>query len=91
MKLTIDIDCSPDEARRFLGLPDVHEMQQSMIKEIQKKFTDNLASMDPEQMMKTWLPTGTEAFSSLEGFQKMFWSQAMSPAEPDKETTDGSE
>ena len=23
MKITIDVDCSPEEARAFLGLPDV--------------------------------------------------------------------
>lgn len=23
MKITVDIDCTPEEARRFLGLPDV--------------------------------------------------------------------
>ena len=25
MKMTIEVDCSPEEARRFLGLPDVEK------------------------------------------------------------------
>jgi hypothetical protein len=28
MKATIEIDCTPEEARRFLGLPDVTEANQ---------------------------------------------------------------
>ena len=29
MKVNIEVDCTPDEARRFLGLPDVAPMQQT--------------------------------------------------------------
>ena len=29
MKVTVEVDCTPEEARRFLGLPDVVPMQQA--------------------------------------------------------------
>lgn len=72
MKITIDIDCTPEEARTFLGLPDVKPMQEAMMREIEQRMTANLNAMDPESIMKTWLPAGIQGMEQL---QKMFWSQ----------------
>lgn len=75
MKITVDIDCTPDEARHFLGLPDVKPMQDAMMQEIQERMRANLQAMDPETMLKTWLPAGLQG---MEQMQKMFWSQMAS-------------
>lgn len=72
MKITIDVDCTPEEARTFLGLPDVKPMQEAMMREIQQRVSANLNAMDPESIMKTWLPAGIQGMEQL---QKMFWSQ----------------
>ncbi|MFP6777685.1 MAG: DUF6489 family protein, partial [Alphaproteobacteria bacterium] len=34
MKVTIDIDCTPEEARRFLGLPDLDKAHQATLEAI---------------------------------------------------------
>ena len=72
MKITINIDCTPEEARAFLGLPDVAPMQKAMMDEVQRRMSDNLKAMDPEQMIKTWLPVG---WQGIEQLQKAFWAQ----------------
>ncbi|WP_019645114.1 DUF6489 family protein [Novispirillum itersonii] len=72
MKISVDIDCTPEEARDFLGLPDVKPMQDAMMNEIQKQMTANLQAMDPETLFKTWLPAQVQG---LEQMQKFFWSQ----------------
>ena len=72
MKITIDIDCTPEEARAFLGLPDVAPMQSEVMAEIQRKIMANLAALDAETLLKTWLPAGAQ---SLEQMQKAFWGQ----------------
>ncbi len=72
MKITVDIDCTPQEARTFLGLPEVERMQEAVMKELQAKMLENIANLDPENMMKTWLPAGVQGFEQM---QKMFWSQ----------------
>lgn len=72
MKVTIDIDCTPEEARTFMGLPDVKPMQETMMKEVEDRMRANLQAMDPETMFKTWLPAGIQSFEQM---QKMFWSQ----------------
>ena len=58
MKITIDVDCSPEEARRFLGLPDVAPLQASVMAEMEKRTLAALAAMEPEQLMKAWMSLG---------------------------------
>ncbi|WP_348657889.1 DUF6489 family protein, partial [uncultured Thalassospira sp.] len=51
MKVTVNIDCTPEEARTFFGLPDVQPMQKAMMQEIEDRMKANLAAMDPETML----------------------------------------
>ena len=69
MKFSIDIDCTPEEARAFLGLPDVSDFQQQMMSQIQDQLSAHVQAMDPEALMKTWMPMGAKAF---ETFQQAF-------------------
>lgn len=72
MKITVDIDCTPEEARSFLGLPDLKPMQDALLKEMQARMTANLQAMDPEAMFRTWMPVGLQSFEQM---QKALWSQ----------------
>jgi len=72
VKIKIDVDCTPEEARAFLGLPDVAPVQEAMMAEIQQRMKDNLAAMDPEALFKTWLPVGVQGWEQM---QKAFWAQ----------------
>ena len=75
MKIHVDIDCTPEEARAFLGLPDVAPMQEALMAEMQKRMMANLQAMEPEQLLKTWLPAGLQGWEQL---QKAFWAQMAS-------------
>jgi len=75
MKLSIDIDCSPQEARAFLGLPDVEAFQKEAMAQIQEQVRAHISAMDPESLMKTWMPMGGKALETfrdafMQGFQK---------------------
>ncbi len=72
MKITFDIDCTPEEARQFLGLPDVSELQKEAMEEVRKRMLETIQSSDHEALMKTWMPTSMQGFDQM---QKMFWSQ----------------
>lgn len=72
MKITVDVDCTPEEARSFLGLPDVKPMQDAMLQEIQNRMMQNLQAMEPEALFRTWLPASVQGFEQM---QKFFWSQ----------------
>lgn len=72
MKISIDIDCTPEEARKFLGLPDVSALQDSLMKQVEAQMAAALKGMEPEAMLKAWLPAGMEGFDQM---QKAFWAQ----------------
>ena len=54
MKITINIECTPIEAREFIGLPDVQPMQTAIMKQLQDQLAANLDKVSPEGLMKTW-------------------------------------
>ncbi len=81
MKINIEIDCTPEEARSFFGLPDVSPLHEAMMKEIQERMTANLKAMDPEALMQTWMPANLQG---LEQLQKAFWGQMMGMTESTK-------
>lgn len=72
MKISIDIDCSPEEARTFFGLPDVKPIQEAMMSEVEERMKASLPSMDMEKLMKMRMPDGVQGMGDL---QKAFWSQ----------------
>ena len=79
MKIKLDIDCTPDEARTFFGLPDVKPMQEKLMAQMQERIGENLTGMDPETLIKTWMPMGLQG---LEQMQTAFWSQMAGAAKP---------
>jgi hypothetical protein len=72
MKISFDIDCTPEELRGFFGLPDVKPMQEQLLKEVEERMRANLTALDPDSLVKTWLPAGLKGFEQL---QEMFMSQ----------------
>ncbi len=72
MKVTVDIDCTPEEARAFLGLPDVKPMQEQLMRELQEQMAANIQAMEPEAMLRTWLPATLKGFEQI---QELFMAQ----------------
>ena len=56
MKITVEVDCTPLEARQFMGLPDVEPMQKAAMAQIEKRMTTELERYTPEALFKAWLP-----------------------------------
>jgi hypothetical protein len=72
MKIKLDIDCTPEEVREFLGLPRIKPVQEELLKEVQERLRANIKAMDPEAMLKAWLPATIQGFEQL---QEMFVRQ----------------
>jgi uncharacterized protein DUF6489 len=81
MKITVNVDCTPEEARAFLGLPDVKPMQEEMLKEVQKRMSASLKAMDPEAILKNWLPATLQGYQQL---QELFLSHLTQPRDGKK-------
>lgn len=68
MKVTIDIDCTPEEARAFMGLPDVQPLQKTMMDEMERRMMAELERFSPETVMRTWfqaMPQGADAVRDI--------------------------
>jgi hypothetical protein len=61
MKITVEIDCSPVEARAFLGLPDVSALNARLVEEMQSRMTANMSMLSPDELMKNWMSFGAGA------------------------------
>jgi hypothetical protein len=58
MKISLDIDCTPEELRGFFGLPDVKPLQDNLLQAVEERMRASIKGLDPETMLKTWLPAG---------------------------------
>ncbi len=71
MKMTIDIDCTPQEARTLLGLPDLEPLQAAVLGQVEKRLMDAASAMSAEGVLKTWLSLvpGSETYlKTMTGF-----------------------
>ena len=66
MKLTIEVDCTPEEARAFFGLPDIKPMQDRIMGEIEERLRSSLGAMNPETVFKTWLPASMQGIDQMQ-------------------------
>ncbi len=75
MKMTIEIDCTPVEARAFFGLPDVSPLNAHMVDEMKRRLDANIALLEPAELMRNWMSLGGQA---TEQFQKLMTAAATS-------------
>ncbi|MDO5710834.1 MAG: DUF6489 family protein [Micrococcales bacterium] len=54
MKFSVDVKCTPQELRTFLGLPDVEPMQQAVMDEMQRRMVTSMDQLSPTAVMKDW-------------------------------------
>jgi hypothetical protein len=60
MKVTIEVDCTPEEARRMMGLPDLTPLHERYLAKL-AEAVDKGGAPGPEllgQLMKNWAPVG---------------------------------
>ena len=77
MKVNIEVDCTPDEARRFLGLPDVAPMQQTVMAAMEQRLVDTIQATDTQKLLEQWLPLGMKG---MEQWQSLWTQLAQSAA-----------
>jgi hypothetical protein len=68
MNVKIEIDCTPVEARAFLGLPDIEPLNRQLVEEMGRRMEANIAALQPEELMRTWTAFGLQA---QDQFRKM--------------------
>ncbi len=75
MNIKIDIDMTPEEVRRLMGLPDVQEFNQKVMADMMQRMSEGMEGYDPvnffqssvvtnNEMTKQWLNMLTQFASS---------------------------
>ena len=72
MKITMNIDCTPEEARAFFGPPDLKPMQDELMQVMRNRLMAGVAAMDPAETLRAWIP----ATAGLEQMQDFFAKMA---------------
>ena len=72
MKITIEIDCTPEEARAAMGLPDLTPLHDRYVAMMTSAVENGGASPEMmEALMKSWAPMGE---AGLNFWRRMFES-----------------
>ena len=77
MKINVEVDLTPEELRRFMGLPDVGAVQQQML----EQFTQRVAS-SAEQRDELLRNLVTGAMAPWQNFFNMVSGSGEPPGDP---------
>ena len=84
MKVTVEFDCTPEEARRFMGLPDVEKINNVYV-DAMAKAMQGVTSMDQlEAYSRQIAPMGQFGLKLFQNFlENTRQSMSMSPSRED--------
>ena len=68
MKVTVDVDCTPEEARRFLGLPDMDPVHDVYLDKIKTAMDQGIGPEAIERMIRSWAPMGDVGMNMMRSF-----------------------
>ena len=71
MKFTVDVDCTPEEARRFLGFPDLTAVHEAYVEKMKAAVGEAAGPEAFAEMMNAWGPM-SEAGMNM-------WRQMLEP------------
>lgn len=80
MKFTINIDMTPEELRRTLGLPDVSALQDDLVQRMREQMEAGAEGYDPLTLLKPYLSSG---LGSMDALQKMMFTMMSQYGRPD--------
>lgn len=69
MNITVNVDCTPEEARRFMGLPDMSSVHEVYLDKIRTTIDQGITPDAIESLMRNWGPMGEASMT--------FWRQML--------------
>jgi hypothetical protein len=58
MKISVDVDCTPEEARRFMGLPDLSSVHAIYLAKVERMVDEGITAENIDAMVRAWSPMG---------------------------------
>jgi hypothetical protein len=69
MNIKIDIDVTPDEMRKLMGLPDVETFQNQLMEDIRERINQGVDGYDPLKLFQPYL---NSSLAGMDMIQRMF-------------------
>jgi Family of unknown function (DUF6489) len=67
MKVNVEIDCTPEEARRLMGLPDMAPVHDAMLAQLKDTMKNGVSPDMMMSMLKSWSPMGESGMKLWQG------------------------
>jgi hypothetical protein len=67
MKVNVEVDCTPEEARRLMGLPDLTPVHDAFVAQMQDTLKNGVSPDMMMSMMKSWGPMGDAGMKMWQG------------------------
>ena len=92
MKFHIEIDCTPEEARRLFGLPDLEPLHDIYLDRVKELMAKGITPDMVQSMVKTWVPMGGSGLELVQSLLGQFGGGLMggAPKSADKDGDDKS-
>lgn len=62
MKINVEVDCTPEEARRFMGLPDLSPVHEAYVAQLVETVKTGVSAEGLESMVRSWGPMSDAGF-----------------------------
>ena len=71
MKFTVDVDCTPEEARTFLGLPDMKPIHDLYLQAVADTMSGQANLEQMERMFRSMSPLGDAGMKLFSSFMDL--------------------
>ena len=72
MKVTINVECTPEEARTFLGLPDLTPLHAVYIDRMEEVMSKGITPDMVDGMIRNWVPMGEAGMNFVQSLLGQF-------------------
>jgi Family of unknown function (DUF6489) len=76
MKFNIEVDCTPEEVRRLVGLPDLTGVHEAYLGQMKNVMTKGLTPDMVEGLVRNWVPMGGQGVDFVRDLIGQFASAA---------------
>jgi hypothetical protein len=69
MKINVDVDITPEEMRKLMGLPNVEAFHQQILDDIRERMREGAEGYDPLKLFQPYVASG---LAGMDMMQKLF-------------------
>ena len=88
MKFNIEVDCTPEEARRLVGLPDLSSLHDIYLDRVKDLMAKGITPEMVEAMVKNWVPMGESGLNLVQSMLGQFGGGLMRGARKADDSSD---